>query len=482
LNTKTILNELRKIVGVDYVIHAPEDLLVYEYDGSIDRATPQFVVLPASSNDIIGIIKIAQKYMLPVIPRGAGTGLSGGAIASHGGIALVLTRMKSIIEIDPINQIAIVEPGVVNIDLTKAASKFGLYYAPDPSSQKACTIGGNIAENSGGPHCLAYGVTTNHVLAIEAVTADSSIQWFGNKSGIEPGYDLRGIIIGSEGTLAIVTKIVLRLLQEPESINTLVATFPKMSDASNAVSKIIGNGIIPAAIEMMDKLAIKAVEASLNAGYPPNAEAILLVEIDGLIEEVKNKSVSIQNICKATNATDILIATDEKERNKLWAGRKAALGALGHLAPNYYLLDGVVPRTKLPQVLDEVAKISKKWKLPIANVFHAGDGNLHPCILFDEKIPGETLKAQQAGGEILELCVSVGGALSGEHGVGIEKMKYMPLVFNEDDIGSMVRLKTVFDTNNLLNPGKIFPNTDTHSNLTLTQTGAIRRAGPASFI
>ena len=482
MDNYTILNELRNIVGFDYVIHAPEDLLVYEYDGSIDRATPQFVVLPATVHHIVDIVGIAKKHALPIIPRGAGTGLSGGAIASHGGIALVLTRMTSIVEIDPVNQIATVEPGVVNIDLTKAASKFGLYYAPDPSSQKACTIGGNIAENSGGPHCLAYGVTTNHVLAIEAVTTDGKIKWFGHKAGISPGYDLRGIIVGSEGTLTIVTKIVLRLLRKPESVTTLVAPFKNMSDASNSVSNIIGNGIIPAAMEMMDKLAIDAVEASLHSGYPGDAEAILLVEIDGLFEEVKKISASIKRICKANNASQILEASDDAERDKLWAGRKAALGALGHLAPNYYLLDGVVPRTKLPDVLDQVSKISRKWDLPIANVFHAGDGNLHPCILFNERIPGQTLKAQQAGGEILKLCVSVGGALSGEHGVGIEKMEYMPLVFTDWDLASMARLKTVFGTANLLNPGKIFPDENQSQSLTLTQTGAINRAGPESFI
>ncbi len=480
MNNNSLIKTLRKAVGHQFVLHEPEDLLVFEYDGSFDRAAPQAVVFPASTNEVSDVVKIARRHNLPVVPRGAGTGLSGGAIASKGGISLVLTRMKSVLEIDPLNQIAVVEPGLVNIDLTKAASKYGLYYAPDPSSQKACTLGGNVAENSGGPHCLAYGVTTNHILGVEVVMADGSVTWLGGKLNDWPGYDLRGIVIGSEGTLAIVTKIALRLLRNPEAVSTLLAIFTDMDDASSAVSEIIGHGIVPAAIEMMDSLAIRAVEASLKAGYPQDAGAVLLVEVDGLKESVREESSEIEGICLSRKAREVRKAETEGERDKLWAGRKAALGALGHLAPNYLLLDGVVPRTRLPEVLAKVKEIGERHGLPIANVFHAGDGNLHPCVLFDERKPGDTAKALAIGGEILKLCVEVGGTLSGEHGIGTEKQAYMPLVFNDDDLEAMARLKPAFATDDMFNPGKIFPTGA--SCVEMSQKSPINRAGAESYI
>ncbi len=476
-----LIEDLEATVGPSYVIHHPEDLIVFEYDGSVDRSMPDAVVLPASAEEVSQVVKVAHRYGVPIVPRGAGTGLSGGAIAAQGGISLTLTRMKSILNIDPINRVAIVEPGLVNIDLSKAASKHGLYYAPDPSSQKACTLGGNVAENSGGPHCLAYGVTTNHVLGMEVVLADGSIHWLGSAIGdAAPGYDLRGIFIGSEGTLGIVTKIAVRLLRDPEAVKTLLAIFKDMDDASNAVSSIIERGIVPAAIEMMDRLAIEAVETSVKAGYPRDAGAVLLVEVDGLKESVEEEAQDIEKICRSNRAREIRMADTERERERLWSGRKAALGALGHLAPNYYLLDGVVPRTKLPEVLTAVTEIGQRYNLPIANVFHAGDGNLHPCLLFDERKPGDTERALEAGGEILKLCVSVGGALSGEHGVGIEKQAYMHLVFTNDDMEAMAKLKPAFATDDIFNPGKVFPTGA--SCVEVPQKAAVQRTGAGAYI
>ena len=394
--------------------------------------------------------------------RGAGTGLSGGAIAEHGGIVVALTRMTNILEIDEVNRLAVVEPGVVNIDLTAAASKYGLYYAPDPSSQKACTIGGNVAENSGGPHCLAYGVTTNHVLGMEVVLADGSVHWYGGKTREAPGYDLRGIMIGSEGTLGIVTKVVVRLLKAPEAVKTLLAMFKTVEDASSAVSGIIGAGIVPAAIEMMDAMCIQAAEASMNAGYPEEAGAVLLVEVDGLREEVEEEAEEIANVCRTYEPMEILTATSSEERERLWAARKGVIGALGWLAPNYYLVDGTVPRTKLMEVLREVEKVAEESGLPIANLLHAGDGNLHPLILFDERKPGDTDRALEAGGKILEICLDAGGVLSGEHGIGLEKQEYMPLMFSQEDMDAMAQLKPAFGSEEMFNPGKIFPTGASH--------------------
>jgi len=462
MSNSDLIRDLVAIVGEPNVVHKPEDLIVFEYDGSVDRALPTVVVLPRTTEEVSGVVKAAGAHGVPVIARGAGTGLSGGAIAEHGGIVVALTRMTSILEIDEVNRLAVLEPGVVNIDLTTAASKYGLYYAPDPSSQKACTIGGNVAENSGGPHCLAYGVTTNHVLGMEVVLADGSVHWYGGKTREAPGYDLRGIMIGSEGTLGIVTKVVARLLKAPEAVKTLLAMFKTVEDASSAVSGIIGAGIVPAAIEMMDAMCIQAAEASMNAGYPEDAGAVLLVEVDGLREEVEEEAAEIANVCRTYEPMEILTATSSEEREKLWAARKGVIGALGWLAPNYYLVDGTVPRTKLMEVLREVEKVAEESELPIANLLHAGDGNLHPLILFDERKPGDTDRALEAGGKILEICLDAGGVLSGEHGIGLEKQEYMPLMFSQEDMDAMAQLKPAFGSEEIFNPGKIFPTGASH--------------------
>tara|TARA_B100001123_G_scaffold312994_1_gene350106 strand:- start:149 stop:1591 length:1443 start_codon:yes stop_codon:yes gene_type:complete len=457
LETHKLIKELEGIVGRSSVIHHPDDLLVFAYDGLVDTGTPQAVVFPTATEQVSQVLALANTRNIPVIPRGAGTGLSGGAIAHSGGIELSLTRMSSILEIDPANRTALVEPGVVNLDLSTAASIHGLYFAPDPSSQRACTIGGNVAENSGGPHCLKYGVTTNHVLALEVVLEDGSILWVGDAYRGRPGYDLVGALVGSEGMLGVFTKAIVSLLPSPESVRTLLAVFSDIDLASNAVSKVIASGLIPTAMEMMDSLTIRAVEKAMNFGYPNNAGAILLIEIDGLEVEVVNAMEQVIEMCYESGATDVKHASEAKDRERLWAGRKGALGALGALAPNYYLVDGVVPRSKLTEVLQKVGEIGEKYGLPIANVLHAGDGNLHPLIIFDERQEGKKEQAMEAGGKIVEVCVNAGGTLTGEHGVGLEKKDFMPLVFNDEDLASMMKLKDTFAPGGLLNPGKMFP-------------------------
>ena len=476
----TLVEELRAVVGDAYVLHDHADLIVFEYDGSVDKALPSAVVLPASAEEVSEVVGIARRRDLPIVARGAGTGLSGGAVAEHGGILMPLTRMTRILEVDVENRIAVVEPGLVNIDLTDAVSKYGLYYAPDPSSQKACTIGGNVAENSGGPHCLAYGVTTNHVLGLEIVLADGSVQWVGGKTRDGHGYDLRGVMVGSEGTLGIVTKVAVRLLTRPEAVKTLLAVFRELDHASAAVSGIIGAGIVPAAIEMMDDICIEAVEPAVHAGYPAGAGAVLLVEADGLVESVEEEVEEIERICRLYNPLEVRTATDDHERERLWAGRKGVLGALGRLAPNYYLADGTIPRTRLVEVLARIKEISRESGFPIANLLHAGDGNLHPSVLFDERRPGDTERVMEIGGEILRLCVEAGGVLSGEHGIGLEKQEHMPLMFTDDDMEAMSKLKPAFATGLRFNPGKVFPTGASCSDV--RQAAAIARAGSEAYI
>ena len=475
-----LIDELADVVGDRYVVHAPEDLIVFEYDGSVDRALPLAVVLPSSTDEVAGAVMAARRHGVPIVARGAGTGLSGGAIAERGGIVIALTRMTKILELDAENRLAVVEPGVVNLDISHEASKHGLYFAPDPSSQKACTIGGNVAENSGGPHCLAYGVTTNHVLGMEVVLADGSVQWFGGKTREHPGYDLRGVVIGSEGTLSIVTKIVVRLLKEPESIRTLLAVYKTLEQASSAVSGIIAEGIVPAALEMMDQLCIEAAEPAVHAGYPEGAGAVLLVEVDGMREAVEEEAVEIERVCREYDPMEVRQAADADERERLWTGRKGVLGALGRLAPNYYLVDGTIPRTRLMEVLTRISEISEEAGLPIANLLHAGDGNLHPSVLFDERKPGETERALEAGGRILKLCVDSGGVLSGEHGIGLEKQEYMPLMFTENDMDAMARLLPAFGTEGTLNPGKVFPTGSPISQV--SHPAAVAKTGAGAFI
>jgi glycolate oxidase len=414
-------------------------------------------VLPATTEQVAGVIKVAAKHRIPVVPRGAGTGLSGGAVTIRGGIALQVTRMRRILEIDPVAQTAMVEPGVVNQELSLVASSHGLFYAPDPSSQKACTIGGNAAENSGGPHCLYYGVTTNHVLGMEVVLADGSVHWVSGDTPDRVGLDLCGVLVGSEGTMCAITKIKVRLLRTPPSVATLLAAFPTIEAASQAVSAVISAGIVPAALEMMDRVTVGAVEAHYHAGYPTDAGAVLLAEVDGIPESTRELMAAIREVLAANQGYAMREAQTQAERDLLWQGRKGAIGALGRIRPNYYLHDGVVPRSRLPQVLSAVGEIGEHYKLPVANVFHAGDGNLHPNIMFDLREPGIMHQVEGAGEEMLRAVVELGGALSGEHGIGLEKSAFMPWIFSPDDLEAMQRVKGVFDADGILNPGKIFP-------------------------
>jgi len=452
----SVVEELRRIVGRESVIDSANDLRIFERDASIEGALPDAVVLASTTAEVAAVIRVAAKHHIPVVPRGAGTGLSGGAVTIHGGIALQVTRMRRI-EIDPLAQTAMVEPGVVNQELSLVAASHGLFYAPDPSSQKACTIGGNAAENSGGPHCLYYGVTTNHVLGMEVVLADGSIHWVSGDAPDRIGLDLCGVLVGSEGTLCAITKIKVRLLRIPPSVATLLAAFPTIETASHAVSAVIARGIVPAAMEMMDRVTVGAVEAHYHAGYPTDAGAVLLVEVDGIPESTRELIVAIRKVLEENEGYALREAQTAAERDLLWAGRKGAIGALGRIKPNYYLHDGVVPRSRLPQVLSAVGEIGVHYKLPVANVFHAGDGNLHPNILFDQRDHEVMHQVESAGEEMLRAVVELGGALSGEHGIGLEKNAFMPWVYSPDDLDAMQRVKNVFDVDGILNPGKIFP-------------------------
>ena len=452
-----VVRELSDLLGARYVLHSPYDLMLYEYDASIDRSMPDIVVMPASTEDVAAIVKIAARHRVPVVPRGAGTGLSGGAIPIYGGIVIVFTRMNRILEVDYTNLRAVVQPGLVNLHLSNALNPQGFYYVPDPSSQRSCTIGGNVGENAGGPHTLIYGVTTNHVLGLEIVTAEGEIVEIGGWTYDTPGYDLTGLLIGSEGTLCIVTKIIVRMVHLAEDVKTMVAIFDTMDDASNTVSEIIASGIIPAAIEMMDQMILQAVEADSHAGYPTDAAAVLLMEAEGIRESVAEQVTEIEKICQKNHARSVRIAANEAERQLFWAGRKNAFGAVGRISPEFYVQDGVVPRTRLPYVLRRVEEICTGYGLRVGNVFHAGDGNLHPLILFDSQIPGEVERVRKAGHEILEVCAEVGGTITGEHGVGIEKQEEMALIFSEVDLRVMQQVRSSFNPDQLFNPGKLFP-------------------------
>ncbi len=450
-----LVRRLVQLVGPDGVVHDPGELALYEYDGSIDMHLPTVVVLPTRVEQVVAVVQLAAEAGLPVVPRGAGTGLSGGAIATRGGIQIALTRMNRILALDYRNRRALVEPGVINLDLSLATQPRGYFYAPDPSSQKACTIGGNIAENSGGPHCLAYGVTTNHVLALEVVLPNGERIWTDGPDS--PGYDLTGMLVGSEGTLGLVTKAWVRLTHLPEAVRVLLAQFGSVVEASSAVSAIIAAGIVPAAMEMMDQVTCGAVEAAYHVGFPPDVGAVLLVEIDGLDEGLDDLAAQISRICTAEGARSVRVAVAADERAALWNARKMAFGAMGRLAPNYYLHDTVVPRTKLPYTLARVEEIGREYALTIANVFHAGDGNLHPIVLFDRREPGVVERVLRAGVDIMQVCVDVGGTLSGEHGIGLEKREQMPLIFTAEDLAAMAKLKRSFNPHDLFNPDKIFP-------------------------
>jgi glycolate oxidase len=477
-----LIGELQEAIGARWVLHAPEDLLVYEYDATIERGLPEAVVLPATTQEVAAAVRIARSHNLPVTARGSGTGLSGGAIPCEGGVVIVTTRMNRILEIDPENRLAVVQPGVINLDITKAAAPHNLYYAPDPSSQKACSIGGNVAENAGGPHCLRYGSTVNHVLGVEAVLADGTIVHAEGPTADAPGYDLPGIIVGSEGTLCIVTRVTVRLLPRAESIVTLLAIFGEVRQASEAVSAIIAAGILPAALEMIDKNTMNAVEEFIHAGYPPDAHAALLIEVEGLREETGDEAAAVRAICESGGAREVQMAETVEDRERLWAGRKAALGALGRRAPSYYILDGVVPRTRLPAVLAGVYETCERYGLPVANVFHAGDGNLHPNLLFDERVPGASEKVLECGEEIMRLCVDAGGSITGEHGVGWEKRSYMSWIFSEADLELMGRLKAAFGADDTFNPGKLFPTSKGCGEVSSRMRAAVAKVGPGAYV
>jgi glycolate oxidase len=452
-----LIEELEQILGPNGVLWQPYDLMLYEYDGSIDRARAQAVAFPTSAEQVSALVKLCNRRGVPYTGRGAGTGLSGGAIPSQGGVLISFSRMNRILEIDLENLRAVVEPGLVNLRLSQAVAPHKLQYIPDPSSQKACTIGGNVGENSGGPHTLRYGVTTNHVLGLEVVLPDGQIVQVGGKGQDPPGYDLTGLYVGSEGTLGLVTRIIARLVPLPEAVKTLLAVFPTVADASKAVSGIIARRIVPAALEMMDNLCIRAVEARAKAGFPIDAEAVLIIEVEGLRDEIDEYVDAIVPVCMENAAIDVRVAKDDAERARLWAGRKGAFGAIGMITPDYYTVDGVVPRSKLPEVLAEIGVISERSGLRVANVFHAGDGNLHPLVLFDEDKPGETERTLEVGAEIMRLCAEAGGTLSGEHGIGMEKKDLMPLIFAQEDIEIMQRVKAAIDPAGHCNPDKVFP-------------------------
>src|SRR6266542_3926806 len=455
---QALRRELTALLGKGSVLSEPEELLVYESDGLVlFRALADFIVFPTSTEQVSAVVKLANREGLPFVARGAGTGLSGGCLPSEGGLVLSLMRMNRVLEVDYDNQVAIVEPGLVNLHLSWAVGPHGFYYAPDPSSQQACTIGGNIANNSGGPHTLKYGVTTNHVLGLEVVLPDGELYWLGGKTRDPQGYDLVGLFVGSEGTFGIATKIAVRILRKPQAVKTVLAVFGRVDDASEAVSAIIARGLIPAAMEMIDHLTIQAVEDAFGCGYPRDAAAVLLIELDGLSAGMEAQAERVTQACRECGAREVRVAKDEAERQLLWKGRKSAFGAYGRVSPAYMVMDGVIPRTKLPYVLRRVNEIVATHGLRVGNVFHAGDGNLHPNILYDPRRPGEEARVVEAGGEILKVCAEVGGSISGEHGIGLEKIDYMPLIFSEADLACMHRVKEAFNPSGLCNPGKIFP-------------------------
>jgi glycolate oxidase len=451
------IQKLRKIAGDDAVLHQPQDLMLYEYDGSVEKSTPDCVVLPRTTEQVAAIVKLAKEFELPLVGRGAGTGLSGGAIARSGGIMIGFARMNRILEIDLENERAVVQPGVVNLDLTLAVQGQGYFYAPDPSSQRACTIGGNVSENAGGPHTLAYGVTTNHVLGLEIVLPDGTVVQTGGKEVDRAGYDLTGLLTGSEGTMVLVTKVIVRLMRKPELVKTLLAIYDEPDDAAATVADITARQITPVAIEMLDGVMLRMVEEATHAGYPMDASAVLLIELEGLREAVEAQTIDIEDVCRLNRAREVRVARTAEERDLLWKGRKNAFGAVGRVSPSYYVQDGVVPRTRIADTLRFIYRVAGKYDLTISNIFHAGDGNMHPIILFNHHKPEEFERTKQAGAEILEYCISVGGSITGEHGVGMEKNEMMPLLFPPETLEMIARLKSVFNPDGRLNPGKLLP-------------------------
>jgi glycolate oxidase len=458
IDRNALVTEFRSFLAADSVLHDPEQLKPYECDGlTAYRQIPLLVVLPETIEQVQRVLRVCARLRVPIVARGAGTGLSGGALPLADGVLLVLAKFNRILSIDTENRTARVQPGVRNLAISEAASTYGLYYAPDPSSQIACTIGGNVAENAGGLHCLKYGLTVHNILALEILTIDGERLTVGAQSLDAPGYDLLALLTGSEGLLAIIVEITVRLLPKPECARVLLAAFDDVAGAGSAVGRIIAEGIIPAGLEMMDNAATRAAEAFVHAGYPTDAAAILLCELDGTESEVADQVEQVSALLNDCHATEVRVARDEEERARFWAGRKAAFPAVGRLSPDYYCMDGTIPRRELPAVLTRTAELSREFGLAVVNVFHAGDGNLHPLILYDANKEGEVEQVEKLGAKILELCVEVGGTITGEHGVGVEKIDQMCVQFNAAELHSFHAVKSAFDKENLLNPGKAVP-------------------------
>lgn len=453
-----LAHKLAAIVGAPYVLIRPEELLLYEYDGSaLDQALPGLVVLPSDTGELAACLREAARLGVDVVPRGAGTGLAGGSVPVGGGLVVATTRMNRVLVVDPAARMAVVQPGVVNLDVSASAARYGLHFAPDPSSQRVSTVGGNVATNAGGPHCLKYGVTATHVLALTLVLSDGQVLELGKCGADAPGYDLLSVVIGSEGTFGVVSEITVRLIPEAETAHTILAIFDQIEHAGAAVSAIIAAGIVPAALEMIVGEGIRAIEASVQAGYPTDAQAVLLIELDGLREELANQSRQIEAICGDHGVRELQSADEPQRRARLWAGRKGALAACARIAPHYHIQDVTVPRSRLPEVLALTDEIAHRHGIMMVNIFHAGDGNLHPLLLFDLHEPGVRERAIAAGDEIMRACVEVGGTVSGEHGIGIEKRDALTLLFSRDDLRAFGELRAVFDPTGRMNPGKLLP-------------------------
>ncbi|MGH9643953.1 MAG: FAD-binding oxidoreductase [Terriglobales bacterium] len=457
MSSSAIAKRLRKILERDAVLDRPEDLMLYEYDGGLAKGTPDAVVFPQTTEHVVAIVRAANEFKVPIVPRGAGTGLSGGCVPNRGGIVISFARMNRILEVDVANRRAVVQPGLVNAELSLALAKHKLFFAPDPSSGRASTVGGNVAENSGGPHTLAYGVTVNHVTGVEVVLPNGELVQFGGRAADSSGYDLTGFFCGSEGMIGIATAITVKLSRVAEAVATLLGVFNSVDDAANTVTAITSEGITPAALEMLDALTLRTVEAATHAGYPMDARAVLLIELEGLKEAVEEQAEAVAKVCARNGAREVRRAKDEAERALLWKGRKTAFGAIGRITPSYYSQDCVVPRTKIAEVLRLIESVSQKYGQRVANVFHAGDGNLHPAILFDLREPEQLRRTQEMSREILTYCVGLGGTITGEHGVGIEKQELMSLMYTENDIEMMQRLRDAFNPEGIMNPGKVFP-------------------------
>jgi glycolate oxidase len=454
---KALAEELRQIVGKGNVLDGAVDLQLYQYDGYLEEHQPDTVVFVRSTEEVSKVVKTCNRFGVPFVARGGGTNLTGGTIPCKGGVVIEMIRMNQILELDTANLRARVQPGLFNLELGTALAPLGFQYMPDPASQKAATMGGNVAENAGGPHCFKYGVTTNHVVGMTAVMPDGEVVRIGGKAPDALGYDLGGLFCGSEGTLGICTEVVVKIVRLPEKVKTLLAIYDSIEEGSETVSAIVAAGMVPATLEMMDQLVIQAVEGAMKCGLPLDCATVLLIEVDGLKDDLEDQAKAIVDLCKAHGAREVRVAADDAERNALWAGRRGAFGAVARLAPSFLVCDGTVPRTSLPIALKKVAEVSKKYDLRIPNVFHAGDGNLHPLILFDWRDADQKARVMKAGMELLTLCADLGGTISGEHGVGLEKQDAMRLVLSEADIETQRRVKRTFDPRDLANPGKMFP-------------------------